>query len=41
MWRVDVVTPLADGHRQGADLEVAINEAIRQAMGRVDEEEET
>lgn len=40
VWRVDVVTPLADGHRQGVDLEAAINEAIEQAMGRGDEEAE-
>lgn len=37
-WRVDVVTPLADGHRQGHELDAAISEAIRQAMGTEAEE---
>jgi len=38
VWRVDVVTPLADGHRQGRDLEWAINGAIGEAMGHGDED---
>ena len=40
MWRVDVITPLAAGHRQGHELDAAISEAIRQAMEQVDEEAE-
>lgn len=41
MWRVDVITPLVAGHRQGHELDAAISEAIRQAMDQGDEAEET
>ena len=40
-WRVDVVTPERAGHRMGLDLAWAVNGAVREAMGRGDEAEET